>query len=281
MRAIPVVLSVLLLLTACAPKPEPTSGGTSERTVSVGGVDRTYRLYRPADVTDPAPLVVMLHGGFGSGRQAEKSYGWNAEADAGHFVVAYPDGLNRAWNTSGGCCGQPGREGVDDVGFLTELVKDVDREVPVDPARVYATGISNGGIMSYTLACATDLFAAIGPDAATQLGDCAHPKPTSVIHLHGTDDPLVRYDGKRGAGVATIDGPPVEDLNARWRSVDRCAEPKVTNAGKVTRSVAGCPDGRAVELVTIDGGGHEWPDAAFHATHEIWTFFAAHPRASG
>jgi polyhydroxybutyrate depolymerase len=282
MRTIPAVLSLLLLLGGCArDTASDTADGTSQRSLSVGGVARTYRLYVPDGLPEHAPLVVMLHGGFGSGRQAEKAYGWDAEADAGHFVVAYPDGLNRAWNTGGGCCGPPGRTGVDDVGFLTALVDEVGREVPLDPERVYATGISNGGIMSYTLACTTGVFAAVGPDAATQLGDCAHPKPASVIHVHGTGDHNIPYDGRPGNGVATIDGPPVPEVNARWRSVDRCDEPKVTVAGPVTRSLASCPDGRAVELVTVDGGGHEWPDTPIDATHEIWTFFASHPAVSG
>lgn len=265
------------------------------RTVSVAGVERSYRLYRPRGLSGPVPLVLMLHGGFGSGEQAQRAYGWDAEADAGHFVVAYPDGLNRAWNTGGGCCGSPARDGVDDVGFLTEVVADVGRSMPVDPARVYATGISNGGIMAYTLACATKVFAAIGPDSATQLGDCPHPAPVSVIHVHGTADHNIPYDGDPGQGVARIDGPPVAEVSARWRAIDECAAPTVTVAGPVTRSIAACAQGRTVELITIDGAGHQWPGAAgtsgrvtgidppsqaLNATHEIWQFFAAHP-ASG
>lgn len=240
----------------------------------------------------PAPLVVMLHGGFGSADQAERSYGWDAEADAGHFLVAYPDGLDKAWNTGGGCCGRPGRTNVDDIGFLAQLVADVGNVVPVDHSRVYATGISNGGIMAYTLACATTLFAAIGPDSATQLSSCPRPAPVSVIHIHGTADRNIPYDGSPGQGIARIHGPAVEDLNARWRATDQCAEPTVTSAADpVTTSIALCPDGRAVELVTIAGAGHQWPGAAaksgvdgrvdqpstaLNATHEIWQFFAAH-----
>jgi polyhydroxybutyrate depolymerase len=264
--------------------------------VSVDGTERTFRLHRPPGLNGPAPLVVMLHGGFGSGRQAERAYGWDAEADAGHFLVAYPDGLNRAWNTGGGCCGQPGRTGVDDVGFLTRVVEDVGRAVPVDRGRVYATGISNGGIMAYTLACATAVFAAIGPDSATQLGDCPRPRPVSVIHVHGTADDRVPYDGSPGQGVAAIDGPSVPEVDARWRAIDGCATPVVTSEGPVTTSTSACPDGRAVELITIAGAGHQWPGAvgtrmdgrisgidppsrALDATHRIWRFFAAHPAA--
>jgi polyhydroxybutyrate depolymerase len=237
----------------------------------------------------------MLHGGFGSAAQAEKSYHWDAEADAGHFVVAYPDGLDRAWNTGGGCCGVPGRDGLDDVGFITAMVSAIGRGVPVDPRRVYATGISNGGIMAYTLACHTTLFAAIGPDSATELGGCPDPARLSVIAIHGTADRNIPYGGGRGDGIAHIDGPAIPALNASWRRTDHCASPVIKTAGVVTISAARCPAGRAVELITIAGAGHQWPGAepdplaqkllhtdppstALNATQVIWRFFAAHPR---
>ncbi|GAB3151767.1 PHB depolymerase family esterase [Amycolatopsis stemonae] len=291
MRRLPLVLVLALALAGCAPP------ATSTRTVPVGGIERTYRLYRPAGLTGAVPLVLVLHGGFGSGEQAEAAYGWDAEADAGRFLVAYPDGVGRAWNAGGGCCGQPGRTGVDDVGFLTRLVADVSRAENVDPARVYATGISNGGMMAYRLACATTLFAAIAPDSATQLGDCPRPAPVSVLHLHGTADENIPYDGSPGRGVARIDGPPVPDVVARWREVDRCPAPATSTTGVVTTSAAICPGGRAVELITIAGAGHQWPGArgsrfdgrvpgidppspALDATHVIAQFFAAHPAAA-
>jgi polyhydroxybutyrate depolymerase len=129
--------------------------------------------------------------------------------------------------------------------------------------------------MSYTLACNTTIFAAIGPDAATQLDTCRVPHPTSVMHIHGSADRLVRYYGGPGAGVAHINGPPVPELNAFWRNVDQCGPPAVTTSGPLTTSTAGCADNRSVVLVTVDGGGHEWPG---FATQKLWEFFAAHPR---
>jgi polyhydroxybutyrate depolymerase len=265
--------------------------------MSVDGVHRTYIVYRPATVRASAevPLVVFLHGGFGSGAQAERSYGWDARADRGHFVVAYPDGIHRAWNAGGGCCGQPARDNVDDVAFLTRMVARLEGELPVDTDRIYATGISNGGIMAYRLACTTTIFAAIGPDSATMLGPCASPAPTSVIHIHGTADTRIPYAGGAGAGVAHIDGPSVPAVDARWRSIDHCGTPGLTSRAPVTTSIARCPDGRAVELVSIAGAGHQWPGSADHparrrvlgtdapstaldATSTIWYFFAAHPK---
>lgn len=269
--------------------------GSTAQVLWVHGVRRTFRVFRPAGLPRPAPLVVMLHGGFGSAARAERSYHWDEQATAARFVVAYPDGLHHAWNAGGGCCGVPGRQGTDDVAFITAMVAAIAREVPIDPDRVYATGISNGGMMAYRLACDTTIFAAIGPDSATMLGPCRSPAPLSVIHIHGTADRNIPYRGGPGDGVARIDGPPVPTLNATWRATDHCAAPAVTRAGAVTTSVARCPGGRAVELITIAGAGHQWPggvppaplaarllhldqpSTALDATSVIWQFFAAHP----
>ncbi|MGH3559140.1 MAG: alpha/beta hydrolase family esterase [Mycobacterium sp.] len=274
------ILGVVLVVAGClareTAKPPAFVEGTSMHTISVGGLERTYRLYEPKGLPSSAPLVVMLHGGFGSGVQAEKAYNWDELADSSKFVVAYPDGLSRAWNVNGGgCCGRPAHEGIDDVAFIMAAIGDIGGNVGIDPSRVYATGISNGGIMAYTLACNTVVFAAIGPDSATQLDSCRSPHPTSVMEIHGTADRLIRYDGGPGAGVAHINGPPAPKLNAFWRNVDHCDAPAVTTSGPVTTSTAGCAEGRSVVLVTVDGGSHQWPS---FATQKLWQFFAAHPR---
>jgi polyhydroxybutyrate depolymerase len=274
------LLGVALVIAGCVARETAKSSafaeGTSVHTISVAGHDRTYRLYKPAGLPALAPLVVMLHGGFGSAAQAERSYGWDGLADSSKFVVAYPDGLNRAWNVNGGgCCGRPAKEGIDDVGFITAAVADIGRNVSIDASRVYAAGMSNGGMMSYTLACDTTLFAAIGPVSGTQFDPCRSPHPASVMAIHGTKDPLVPYAGGPGRGFVHINGPPIPDLNAFWRKVDQCQAPSVTTSGSVTTSTAGCADNRSVVLITIDGGGHHWPDSA---TQKLWQFFAAHPR---
>ena len=141
------------------------------------------------------------------------------------------------------------------------------------------------------------IFAAIGPDSATELGSCPSPAPISVIHIHGTADKNIPYDGGPGDGVAHIDGPSIPAVNATWRHIDHCAVPVITTAKVVTTSIARCPAGRAVDLITIAGAGHQWPGAtpnrlaqellhldppskALDATQVIWQFFAAHPRRS-
>ena len=283
------LLGMLLALSGCSRghQPEtPLPTGTTVHTMPFGGLDRTYRVHRPAGLTAAAPLVVMLHGAFGDGQQAENSYGWDQLADNANFVVAYPDGVGHTWNAHG-CCGTAAQEYIDDVGFITTMVGEISAAMPIDQSRVYATGISNGGIMTYALACNSGIFAAIGPDAATQLDPCPTPHPTSVIHIHGTDDRLVPYNG--GQGASTVNGPPIADVNAFWRKVDQCGPPDVTTKAPVTTSTAACPDRRSVELITIDGGRHQWPGGttflerfgttthALNATDTIWQFFAAHP----
>ena len=260
--------------------------GTSVHTMAFAGLDRTYRVHKPAGLTAEAPLVVMLHGATGSGEQAEKSYGWDQLADSAKFVIAYPDGIGRSWNGHG-CCGKAARENIDDVGFITAMVGQIGADLPIDKSRVYAAGISNGGIMSYALACNSGIFAAIAPDSATMIDACTAPHLTSVIHIHGTADKLVPYNG--GQGTSAVNGPSVADVNAFWRKVDQCGPPDVTTNAPLTTSIAACADKRSVELITIDGGEHQWPGGttllekrdptsyALNATQIVWQFFAAHP----
>ncbi len=268
--------------------------GQSTQTIEAGGVSRTFHLYRPPGLDDAVPLVVMLHGGFGNGEQAERSYHWDSEADNGHFLVAYPDGLNRAWN-AGTCCGEPQRINADDVGFITGMVGAIEQEIPIDRARVYVTGMSNGAMMALRLGCQTDTFAAIAPVAGTLLTDCSQARPTSVLQIHGTADDRVPYNGGPGKAFAIngnprVDGPSVESVNATWRAIDGCGAPASSTTGSVTTQTAGCPDGRTVELISVAGAGHQWPggapsplleqfgipapSTALDATDTIWQFFA-------
>ena len=309
------LLLVLVLLDSCTkggwePDPSPSGGaipvGRSSHKIKIDGRERTYLIYRPAtlSVAATAPLVVVLHGALGTGAQAETSYRWDAEAERGRFLVAYPNGVRRAWAASERCCGMPARANIDDVGFIKQMVAAIAADAPVDARRVYATGISNGAMLAYRLGCDTTLFAAIGPVAGTMVNPCRHPAPLSLIHIHGTADRIIPYGGGpgrlsngRGRPHRQTSGPPVPQLIATWRKVNRCAAPIDEANGVVSTSVATCPDGRAVELITITGAGHQWPGTvsppgaerprhvdppskALDATSTIWLFFAAHPKPS-
>ncbi len=243
-------------------------------------------MHVPRDVAPDPSLVVMLHGGFGSAAQAESAYGWDELADRAGFVVAYPDGDGAAWN-AGSCCGSPAKKDVDDVAFITAVVTTLQAEFGIAPERTFATGMSNGAMMAYRLACDTDVFAAIAPVSGTIVTACDDPHPASVLHIHGLQDERVRYDGETGSGATRVDGVAVEDAIALWRTADGCAEPTVTEAAPVTTSTALCSDDREVTLITIADAGHQWPGAqgtrvadpdavstAIDATEVIWEFFA-------
>ncbi|OBH67317.1 polyhydroxybutyrate depolymerase [Mycobacterium mantenii] len=269
--------------------------GQSSQSIESGGVSRSFHLYRPRGLTDAVPVVVMLHGGFGNGAQAERSYHWDSEADGGHFLVAYPDGRNRAWN-AGTCCGEPAHLNTDDVGFINAMVGAIEEQIPVDRARIYVTGMSNGAMMALRLGCQSDTFAAIAPVAGTLLTDCSAARQASVLQIHGTADDRVPYNGGPGKALAVngsprVDGPSVESVNATWRAIDGCGTPDSTTAGDVTTRTAGCADGRTVQLISVAGAGHQWPggepsplaekvagipapSTALDATDTIWQFFS-------
>jgi len=303
-RRTPLIALAMALLVAVAgcvsagsPPDNPTPSaavpsGATEHRIAVASGERSYRLYRPAAAPGPSgyPLVVMLHGGLGSAVQAERSYGWDDLAASERFVVAYPDGLERSWN-AGSCCGIPAKKDVDDVGFISAVVSDVARTVAVDPARSYVTGMSNGAMMAYRLACETTLFAAVAPVAGDEMVSCADPAPASLLHVHGTADTKVPLDGSPGSGIGKVDGPPIAQVVDSWRETDGCGAFTTTTKESVTTRTASCPSGRTVELVLVAGAGHQWPGStaatypgadkpsqAFSATRLIWTFFAAHPK---
>jgi polyhydroxybutyrate depolymerase len=283
------VAAVAVLLTGCGirgDRPPTNSTGSQSRVLDVDGVERNYRLYVPENLADQPALVVMLHGGVGSAAQAERAYGWNEEADAAGFVVAYPDGLSRTWN-AGDCCGGAEREDVDDVALLTALVAALQQEFGVSPERTFATGMSNGAMMAYRMACETSVFAAIAPVAGTIVTTCDDPAPASVLHIHGLADGQVRMDGEPGDGIGDVDGMPVADAVDVFRAADGCADPVVTDDAPVTTSASDCADGRRVVLITVADAGHQWPgsvaregatdqpSAALDATAVIWEFFDA------
>jgi polyhydroxybutyrate depolymerase len=201
----------------------------------------------------------MLHGALGTGAQAEQSYGWDAAADRHGFVVVYPDGIKRTWN-AGFCCGAAVARNVDDVGFLTALIDRVATQEHVDRARIAITGISNGALMAYRMACdSTVPLRAIGSVAGTMLTFCLHPQRTSVMEIHGLADHNIPFNGGKGDGPAGIITPPIESVIDRWRRINDCGAPQVTASQTVTSAVSHCADGRVVELITIAGAGHQWP----------------------
>jgi polyhydroxybutyrate depolymerase len=307
-HAIPrTVPAIALLLIFAVPAGGQRSSRDAAQTITHGGQERTYRVYVPPsyDGKKPVALVLVLHGGGGAGRSMIGLAKFNELADRHGFVVAYPDGLFRRWN-DGRQSGAIESKRVDDVGFLSALMDQLGRDYRIDAKRVYSTGISNGGFMSQRLACdLADKIAAVAVVAATMgrnlSAQCKPARPVSVLLLHGTEDPLVPYEGGRvqvRGGGAILSAPAAVQ---RWVELDGCnGQPKKDalpdTAADETRTrreiYSGCREGSEVVFLAVEGGGHTWPGGAqylpvrrigrasrdFHASEVIWQFFSAHGR---
>lgn len=269
---------------------------TAQQLLAPDGRLRTYWLYEPAGLStkDPVPLLVVLHGGMGDGLMYQDWTGFDAIAKEEGFIVAYPEGFGRVWNART-CCFVAWRLNVDDVGFMDSLVDQVSSRRSIDAARVYATGHSNGAMLSGVIACESSRFAGVAAVAGAMGPPCAPQAPVSVLYIHGTGDNNAPYEGGDGSdGFTSTEHYPVRAAAADWRDRNECPEPEVTAAGKVTRELSeGCAAGTAVGLYTIDGGGHPWPGSkgdsvrgtqpsqALDASLAVWEFLKARPRQGG
>lgn len=299
-------LFLFLAALACArqgnvPADKGLPAGEMSRTVMHGERERSYLLYVPGSVNWDAPVsvVFVFHGGTGNAESAVRMSGFNAVADQYGFLVVYPNGTGRlsdeiilTWN-GGTCCGYAQAENVDDVGFVRAMVADLQSLVTLDMKRMYATGMSNGGMLSQRLGCeAADVFAAIAPVAGTlNFAPCAPTEPVSVLMFHGTDDQNLPYEGGVGQdSLVGVDFASVADSVSVWTTANGCASTSEMEAFDDIEheSWTGCA--APVELYTILGGGHAWPggergrpeaDAptqTISASELIWEFFAAHPK---
>jgi len=248
--------------TAAAEPPHPSYGCRApqaivrgDRTLTSGGRTRRFRLVVP-ETTGPSPLVLNIHGLVETPVLQEYYSGMDARARERGMVVAYPQGVGNSWN-AGKCCGRAIDEHVDDVRFLRDLVREIESEICIDKARIYATGMSNGAMMSYRLACeASDVFAAIAPVAgADAFPDCKPKRPVPILAFNGTGDPLVRWEG------SWPDLEPARKTVANWRERNRCTAQPAT---LYRQGDAACEAPRcAADTIScvIDGGGHTWPGA--------------------
>jgi poly(3-hydroxybutyrate) depolymerase len=238
--------------------------GETTSTVQVGGVARTFILHVPKSYTGKTavPFVIDWHGLGGSGSGQASASGYKALSDKEGFIIAWPNGLDSAWNI-GPCCTKS--RTVDDLEFARAIVEDVKKRACVDPKRVYADGFSMGGGMSHYLACnAADVFAAVAPsafDLLTEEEEPCHPvRPISVIFFRGTSDPIVNYEGgasnpPNGLNV-TIHFLGAQNTFKKWAELDGCTDtPKDSGDGCATYSQ--CKDGVEVTLCTKQGGSHE------------------------
>lgn len=282
--------TVALLAAACGGAGETAGLPASVQNgqLTVDGVERTYRVFIPPtlDRSVPAPLVLVLHGGANTVADTIKITGFDKQASIGDFIVAYPVGTRQEWN-AGGCCGSAPERNPDDVGFLTRLLDQLSTEHRIDQARVFVTGVSNGAMMAYRFACerADRVTAVASVAGAVVVDECQPSRPMSVLEIHGTEDPLIPYEGGTPSAPEAAGAPPLRSTTAmvqRWAALGGCPAPTPPNVvGAVTvESWTGCAGGRAVELVTVRGGGHVWfapglgsANGAVDATETIWGFF--------
>jgi polyhydroxybutyrate depolymerase len=269
---------------------QAADSGSQSIDLEYQGMTRSYRLYVPAGKSAaPRPLIVALHGGWGTGKSMEDLTNLDSTAGGAGYAVAYPDGVSRAWN-AGTCCGKPMKEGVDDVGFLRAVVADVARRTPIDTKRVYGTGFSNGAMMIHRAACdAPDLFAAIAPaSGGLMVQDCKSKRPLPALLIQGRADPRIPWDGGIFEGNFR---PAARDVLANLAGRAQCSkEETVENKGVVqcvTRK--GCAAGAEVTLCGLNGVGHQWAGAKellprllgkgttqYNASAEMVRFFSRH-----
>ena len=261
--------------------------------------DRPYGLKVPAgyDGGHPVPLVVLLHGYTSNGATQAHYFGLMAEADKAGFLLAYPDGTrdrlgNRFWNATDACC-DFFRSGVDDVAYIDAVIDEIAARYPVDPARIFVVGHSNGAFMAHRYACdRSNRVAAIVALAGMtwkDQGQCRASSPVSVLHVHGRDDSTVRYDGGTMPNGATYPGA-VETVGD-WAKLDGCSgqlaatgrrfdlDRTVAGDETVEEAYSGCPAGSAIQLWTIEHGSHV-PAFNDRWAAEIWSFMATHPKLS-
>jgi polyhydroxybutyrate depolymerase len=245
--------------------------GDEQASLEHDGLTRSFIVHVPAgyDNTRPIPLVLNFHGATMTAALQQRTTGMDAKADEAGFVVVYPDGVDQSWN-AGACCGGAASKDIDDVGFARAVVAYTRERVCVDPKRIYATGFSNGGRMSYRLGCeAADLFAAIAPVAGTKSfpdlensPGCAPQRPIPLLDIMGS------LDSRIAAQPRQI---------AEWRELNGCTDAEVEVTYREGRhacsSYQECTAGTSVTYCIVDGVGHAWPRSGFSANDRIWALF--------
>jgi polyhydroxybutyrate depolymerase len=284
-------------VTTCGDK----TGPKGERTISLdyGGMTRTAILHVPDnyDRNTGAMLVMNFHGFSSAGWQEALLTNMTPQSDKRGFILVYPEGVATSWN-AGDCCGTAWTDSVDDIGFVSALIDYIEADYCIDPKRIYATGMSNGGFLSHRIGCElANRFAAIAPVAGV-LGvppEQCHPgRPVPILDTHGTADPLVPYNG--GTPVLSTLGQgivfrSVSDTMHFWLQNNGCSANSqvIYQHGDATCiEYPDCSQDATTVLCTIQDGGHTWPDGLpvpplgktstdIDTTSTMLDFFEAHP----
>ncbi len=278
------------------------------------GLQRSYILHLPSSYNpnDSYPLVLVFHGGGGNAENIQEITNFSQKADDENFIVVYPDGAGKlkrrllTWNC-GFCCGYALENNIDDIGFIRELIEHLQEKYQINPNMIYATGLSNGGIMSYYLGAElSDILAAIAPVAA-QIGGQAtlqeklwripEPNyPVSVIAFNGMNDSRVPYDGGQSIDndTAVYRWMSTNESIQFWVNQNQChsiPQRNISSSGNIIiDTYSSGKNNTEVQLVTIVNGTHCWPGGQkgwkngaeptkeISATDLIWDFFENHPK---
>lgn len=251
-------------------------------------------------------LIIAMHGGFGNAYNLEEQSQLSQKADtaANPFIVVYPEGVKsplgvRTWN-AGACCGYARDNNIDDVGFISALIDTLLNRYLIDEKRVYATGMSNGGMMSYRLAAElTCKIAATAPVASTMTleGTWTPTRPMPIIHFHSYLDENVPYYGGVGSGVSNHYNPPVDSVLNVWSGLNGCANQNDTLYHEVDEYLfkvwTQCNNNADIHCYVTYDGGHSWPGGKkgsdlgdppskkINADDLMWAFFLDHPANGG
>jgi len=292
---------------ALAPSPAP---GDHTVTIKHGGRERSAMVHVPRHAPELRllPVVINFHGGGGHGANQKEYSLLDALAESENFITVYPNGTGRlsgrllTWN-AGSCCAYSVLNRIDDIGFVRALIDELAEKFPINRRRVYATGLSNGGMMSHRLAAeASDVVAAVAPVAGGMVLPAINSsRAVPVMHIHSVDDPRALYAGGLGPPFPLTKNrvlhPNVDDMIKRWVEHNGCvADPAVADrrADRNSRGhtaikyvYANCRDGAEVVLWKLTGAGHVWPGGKqkvlerilgpssdiIDANREMWEFF--------
>ena len=293
-------LFVIMLLVWVVPSGMATSG-TEIHTLLHDDLEREFIIYTPASINkELVPVVLVLHGGGGDASAIRRQTRFDVVAEEGGFLAVYPNGVNNAWND--------GRTDLqresDDVGFISALIDLLIADFNADPEKIFVTGLSNGGFMSFRMACElSNRISGIASVAATlsvQLVDMCEPDaPVGVLIMNGTDDPIVPYDGGKVTLVDITRGAiwSTDATISFWATHNQCIDTPTevqlrdrapfdgTHVFVTAYTACQAP----VSLYRVEGGGHTWPGRRqnlpfeligrvsrdINASEVIWSFFAS------
>ncbi len=264
---------------------------------------RFYKLHIPTSYSPekPHPILFSFHGGGGdmSIQSNDKFYKLISKSEKEGFIVVFPNGFSKfnsgklaTWN-AGLCCGEARDQNVDDVGFVKAILLELKKKLTIDEKKIFSTGMSNGAMLSYRLACQmSDVFGGIAAVAGTDnTQECVPKKPISILHIHAKDDDHVLFNG--GIGKGAVDKKHITEFTSvpntitKWVNLNGCDKKEIKKTqfeGASCEEYVKCKDGVKVKLCVTESGKHSWPGGekprgnsepskALSANDMMWDFF--------